>query len=452
MIWTLGVVFLQNVIGFLVALLLNQNLPGQGVLRALILLPWVLPGVVAAILWRFMYDPQLGLINSFLFRLGIIDQPVPWLADPSLAMAAVIFVAFWKGFPFSTVIYLAALQNVDQEQVDAARVDGAGRLRRLLDVVIPAILPVAAVNVLLTTILTFNYFDIIYVLTRGGPLNATVIFPTRIYEVGFGQFRFGEASAYGALSVVVLILIVTFLMLFRLPRACGGKPMTRRSPSAARPCSCFRSSWRPWCCCRSSGCSASRSSRATEPFAIPAELWPREPTLDNYILALRPEFQRYFLNSVIVSCSTLLITIPLALLAAYSLARFQFWLLSIFLGLVVLAQFFPAGAIIIPIYKIVRAAGLLDTYASLIIAYITVTLPVAIWMMRGFLMRVPKTLEEAAAIDGAKPLRAFIDIVVPLAKPGIIATSVWVLIVTWQEFLFALSFTSSKEMRTYRSA
>lgn len=214
--WTLGVVILQNVVGFLVALLLNQNLPGQGILRSLILLPWVLPGVVAAILWRFMYDPQLGLINSFLLRLHIIDQPVAWLADPSIAMAAVIFVAFWKGFPFSTVIFLAALQNVDQEQIDAARVDGAGRLRQLVDVVIPAILPVAAVNVLLTTILTFNYFDIIYVLTRGGPLNSTVIFPTRIYEVGFGQFRFGEAAAYGTISVVVLILIVMFLMAFRL--------------------------------------------------------------------------------------------------------------------------------------------------------------------------------------------------------------------------------------------
>lgn len=215
-VWTLGVVLLQNVIGFLVALLLNQNLPGQGLLRSLILLPWVLPGVVAAILWRFMYDPQLGLINSFLLRLGIIDRPVAWLAEPSLAMAAVIFVAFWKGFPFSTVIFLAALQNVDQEQLDAAKVDGAGRLRQLVDVVIPAILPVAAVNVLLTTILTFNYFDIIYVLTRGGPLNSTAIFPTRIYEVGFGQFRFGEAAAYGTMSVVVLVLIVAFLMVFRL--------------------------------------------------------------------------------------------------------------------------------------------------------------------------------------------------------------------------------------------
>jgi multiple sugar transport system permease protein/raffinose/stachyose/melibiose transport system permease protein len=187
---------------------------------------------------------------------------------------------------------------------------------------------------------------------------------------------------------------------------------------------------------------------SAEPFAIPARLWPDHPTLENYVLAFRPEFRRYFLNSVIVSGATVLITVPLALLAAYSLTRYQFRALSLFLAAVVLAQFFPAGAMIIPIYKMVKAADLLDTYASLIIAYITVTLPVAIWMLRGFLSRVPKTLEEAAAIDGAKPLRAFLDIVVPLARPGIVATTVFVLIVTWQEFLFALSFTSTKEMRT----
>jgi len=220
-VWTAGVVLLQNVGGFLVALLLNQKLPAQGLLRSLILLPWVLPGVVAAILWRFMYDPQLGLINSFVLRLGLADQGIAWLAHPATAMAAVIFVAFWKGFPFSTVIFLAALQNVDREQVEAATIDGAGPVRRLFDVVIPAIWPVAAVNVLLTTILTFNYFDIIYVLTRGGPLNSTAIFPTRIYEVGFGQFRFGEAAAYGTISVVVLVLLVAAMMLFR-PRSASG--------------------------------------------------------------------------------------------------------------------------------------------------------------------------------------------------------------------------------------
>ncbi len=218
-VWTIGVVFLQNIGGFLIALLLNQRLPGQGLLRSLVLLPWVLPGVVAAILWRFMYDPQLGLINSFLMRLGVIEHGAGWLADPATAMAAVVFVAFWKGFPFSTVVFLAALQNVDQEQVEAAKIDGAGAIRRLFDVVLPTILPIIVVNVLLTTILTFNYFDIIYVLTRGGPLNATAIFPTRIYEVGFGQFRFGEAAAYGSLSVLVLVLFVGLLLLVQRRQA-----------------------------------------------------------------------------------------------------------------------------------------------------------------------------------------------------------------------------------------
>ena len=187
---------------------------------------------------------------------------------------------------------------------------------------------------------------------------------------------------------------------------------------------------------------------ATEPFAIPARLWPDHPTVDNYVTAFRPEFRQYFLNSVIVSAATLAITIPLALLAAYSFTRLQMRLLSVFLVLIIVAQMFPSSAIIIPLYKMVKSAGLLNTYAALVVAYITVTLPVAIWMLRGFLAKLPGTLEEAAAIDGATPLQAFFQIVVPLCRPGIVATAVFVLIVTWQEFLFALSFTSTKEMRT----
>ena len=208
-IWTLFVVLLQNVFGFGVALLLNQKLPTSGVLRSLILLPWILPGVVAAILWRFMYDPQLGLINSFLVRIGLADQSTAWLAESSTAMAAVIVAAVWKGFPFSTVIYLAALQNVDKEQIEAAIVDGAGRLGRLVHVIVPAMKEIIVINLVLTTILTFNYFDLIWVLTRGGPQDATHIFPTKIYELGFGQFRFGEAATYGVFSILVLAVLIT---------------------------------------------------------------------------------------------------------------------------------------------------------------------------------------------------------------------------------------------------
>jgi multiple sugar transport system permease protein len=219
-VWTAGVVLLQNLLGFLAALLLNQGLPGQGLMRSLILLPWVLPGVVAAILWRFMFDPQLGLINSILMSLGLSDHGVAWLADPSTAMGSAVVAAVWKGFPFSCVVYLAALQTIDREQIEAATIDGARALRRLVDIVIPGMKDVILINLLLTTILTFNYFDMIWVLTRGGPQNATHIFPTKIYELGFGQFRFGEAAVYGVFSILVLAVMIalTFVVQARARR------------------------------------------------------------------------------------------------------------------------------------------------------------------------------------------------------------------------------------------
>jgi multiple sugar transport system permease protein/raffinose/stachyose/melibiose transport system permease protein len=187
---------------------------------------------------------------------------------------------------------------------------------------------------------------------------------------------------------------------------------------------------------------------ANEPFAIPARLWPEDPTFENYVTAFRPEFRTYFFNSVVVSLSTVVITVTLALFAAYAFTRAQFRLLAVAMTLVIAAQMFPASAIIIPIYKMMKSADLLNTYTALILAYVTVTLPVAIWMLRGFMANLPTTLEEAAAIDGAGPVRTFFEIIVPLCRPGIVATAVFVLIVTWQEFLFALSFTSTKEMRT----
>jgi ABC-type glycerol-3-phosphate transport system permease component len=185
-----------------------------------------------------------------------------------------------------------------------------------------------------------------------------------------------------------------------------------------------------------------------EPFAIPANLWPENPTLENYVKAFRPEFRVYFMNSIIVSLSTVAIVVSLALLAAYTFTRNQTRLILFLMALVIAAQMFPASAIIIPIYKLMKDAGLLNTYLSLILAYITVTLPVAIWMLRAFMARLPVELDEAAAVDGCGPFRTFFSVILPLCKPGIVATAVFVLIVTWQEFLFALSFTSTKDMRT----
>jgi multiple sugar transport system permease protein len=214
--WTVGVVLLQNILGFFAAMLLNQGLPMQGMTRALVMMPFVLPGVVTGLLWRFMYDPQLGLVNSLMIQFGIVENNAAWLANPDTAMAAVMFVAIWKGFPFSMLIYLAALQNVDRSQLEAATLDGAGPWRRLIDVTLPSIRDVVLVNIVLTMILTFNYFDIVWVMTRGGPQHATHIFPTQIFETGFGQFRFGEAATYGVVSILVLAVLVAFYVIAQL--------------------------------------------------------------------------------------------------------------------------------------------------------------------------------------------------------------------------------------------
>jgi multiple sugar transport system permease protein len=207
LVWTAGVVLLQNVLGLAAAGLLNQRLPFQRLTRSIVLIPWVLPGVAAALLWRFMYDPQLGLFNALLRAGGVIESGIPWLANQSTAMGAVVIAAVWKGFPFSMIMYLAALQGVQQDQLEAARVDGAGPWARFRYIIVPSIAGLIRLNLLLTTIFTFNYFDMIWVATRGGPIGATHIFPTYIFRLGFGEFQFEAASTYGVIAALLLAVI-----------------------------------------------------------------------------------------------------------------------------------------------------------------------------------------------------------------------------------------------------
>lgn len=187
---------------------------------------------------------------------------------------------------------------------------------------------------------------------------------------------------------------------------------------------------------------------ANEPFSIPARLWPHEPTFQNYEDAFYPEFRRYFLNSTIVSVLTMLASITIGLLAAYGFGRFRFPGARAVLVLIILAQMFPVATLIIPLYKIMNSFDLINTYPALVLAYLTLTLPVSIWMLRGFIQNIPPDLEEAAMVDGCTRLQAFWRLVVPLARPGIAATAVWIAVVTWQEFIFALAFTTTKDMRT----
>lgn len=200
---------LKLCIGLGLALLVNRSFPGRGVFRSFLMLPWAMPGFVAFLTWRVLYQPIGGGINLLLTDTGIYPEIVDWLGQRSTAMPAVIAATVWRGFPFWFISLLAALQNIPLELYEAARMDGAGPWQRFWAVTFPAIRPVIIVVVLLSSIWTANSFENIWLLTQGGPSDATVIFPVLAYY-GMQTQRLGEAAAVSVSMLPVLAVLVFF--------------------------------------------------------------------------------------------------------------------------------------------------------------------------------------------------------------------------------------------------
>jgi multiple sugar transport system permease protein len=220
LLWTVAVVAAQFVMGLGSAILLSQRFRGRLLLRSLVVLPWIMPGIIAGVLWKLLYDPYLGPINGIGAAVGLVHGNPAWLGQSSTALVAVIIAAVWKGFPLSTVMYMAAYQNVPAELREAASIDGANVWQAFRAVTLPALAPTIRTTVLLTVVWTFNYFDLIYVMTGGGPGDSTEIFPTFIYREAFKEVRYGVAGAYGVVSVL-LLSVFTIVYLRNLKRSGG---------------------------------------------------------------------------------------------------------------------------------------------------------------------------------------------------------------------------------------
>lgn len=197
-------------IGLGLALLLNQQIRGQGLFRAFVLLPWAMPGFVAFLVWRLLFVPVGGGVNLLLTETGIYPEIVDWLGQRSTALPAVIVATTWRGFPFWCISFLAALQNVPKELYEAARIDGASAWQRFWTVTIPSIRPVILVVILLSSIWTSNSFENIWIMTQGGPSDATMVFPVLAY-FGMQTQRLGEAAAVSVAMVPALLILVFFV-------------------------------------------------------------------------------------------------------------------------------------------------------------------------------------------------------------------------------------------------
>jgi ABC-type sugar transport system permease subunit len=210
--WVVLNVVAQLSLGLALALLLNRPRRGIGAFRAGILIPWVIPSVVAVLTWRWMYEPTVGIANELLLRVGLIAEYRPWLGDTATALLAVTVESVWKGTPFVMLLLLAALQMVPRSVIEAAEMDGASGWRKLWHVILPQIRVAFAIAAVLTFILTVNNFNAIWLMTEGGPLHSSEILFTLAYRYGFQRFDLGLASAIATLLFVGLVIATTLYL------------------------------------------------------------------------------------------------------------------------------------------------------------------------------------------------------------------------------------------------
>lgn len=219
-VWVFGSVGLEMAIGLSIALLLNQSFALRGLARAVVLAPYLIPTVVAVLTWRYMFHDIVGVLNYLLMKAGAIDAPLLWLNSPGTAMLSVILVGVWKFFPFVVIALLGILQSIPQEQYEAARIDGASAWQQFWRITLPYLMPVFLLTALLRTIWTFHKFDIIYLLTGGGPLSATTTLPIFVYQKGFTDFEIGKASAVAIVAGAILaVLLMAYFELMRRAEA-----------------------------------------------------------------------------------------------------------------------------------------------------------------------------------------------------------------------------------------
>ncbi|MEQ4205976.1 ABC transporter permease subunit [Actinopolymorpha sp. B9G3] len=510
--------------GLIAALLLHNLRKGRSLVTGLVLLPWVIPTVVAAVSWRSIFDPLFGSLNYLLNQLHlgplladlhVLPQwPTTWLADPDLAMASVVMVNTWKGIPFFTINFLAGLKAIDSQLYEAAAVDGASAWRRFIHVTLPGLKYVMLVTVLLSTIWTFNNFDSVWLLTQGGPAGSTALYTIFAYQTAIQQLQLGLGSA-----AAVILLPFTAVLIFVLARYLrGGTGTGNGDGMVAR---FFARISRPilWTvgvaftallvkldpqlfvkaavgvailigfgigCAKASevltqvgnkGLSGNRLGRVPLWIALAgllffvlapiywmiitafktdlqmtsrvSMLWPTPWTSDQFfnLLAENP-FGTWFRNTLVVALVTTVVAVSVAALAAYALARLRFRGAPTITGSVLLTYVMPGALLFIPLYGIVSNLHLIDNLGALFLTYPTFALPFACWFLMGYFRGIPFELEEAAMTDGATRMQAFRLIILPLAKPALLAVGLFTLTNAWNEFLFAFVFLTDESLKT----
>jgi ABC-type glycerol-3-phosphate transport system permease component len=494
-------------LGVAIALLLH-NLPRwASVLGGLVLLPYIIPEIVRALAWRILLDPIFGALNYILVDvLHVLSKGPSYLADPNTALPSVIAVNIWSGIPFFVILFLAGLKAIDHELYDAAAVDGANAWRRFLHVTLPGLRYVIIVATLLSTIFTFNSFNLTYLLTGGGPGGATRVYAILAYEYAIQAQRTSAGIAVAMIISPFLLVLILFLGRYMMRRediahaSNEDGPFFRAIMTLLWPVRMLlrglvAAFWAVDNLAETIAGSAARAMRSSNdqprvasttrkrigyvlmyvamavvlvwvllPFyfifvtsfkttlqitQIQNMFWPTPFSLEHFIfLFTQLPFPRWYLNTIEVAAVSTLISMFAASLGAYALVRLRWRGSNPLSTSVLVAYLMPPALMFIPLYAILVQLHLINTDGALMVTYPTVVLPFATWLMMGYYRSIPEELEDAAMIDGCNRFQTYYMVVLPLVRPALLAVAMFSVTQSWNEFLYAKTFLRSTEVFT----
>ena len=406
------------------ALLLNRTFRGKRIVRASMLLPFIIPTVLSTFAWRWMFDPTFSVLNWLLYQTGFITTKIPFLSDGTYGMWCAIVVNTWRGMPFFAITLLAGLQTINPDLQEAASLDGANGWRRFWHVTSPLLKPVTIVVVVFSIIQTFSDFQLIYVLTGGGPANSTHLVATYAYQVGVATGLLGEGAAISLFMLPVLFIVV-WAQLRYLRRLEGAYALV------------IERKWKKWVffyipltifvigtlfpfywmliTAIRPDAELYRSWRAVNN----APFWTLHPTVEHFRdLMAKTTFPIWLWNTFFIAIVSTLISLFCGLLAGYALARLRFPMAGALGTSIFVTYLVPPTLLFIPLADIIRNFQLGNTPWALILTYPTFLIPFCTWLLMGYFKTIPKELEECARIDGATRFGAMTRIIFPIAVPG----------------------------------
>lgn len=490
--------------GLAMALILNERLRARNLVRSLVLIPWAMAPVVIGILWSWIYSGQYGTLNALLYGLGIIDEYIPWLASPGLALPLVTLTYIWNYAPVASVLILAALQSVPPNLYRAAQVDGANAWSRFVHITLPWLRPTLLLVIVLATIDAVMHLALIYLMTRGGPGTDTTVFAWLGYTYLFQLFKQGEGSAM-LYTLTLICLGLAFIYIRLLFRRNKTLPPTE-DESAAGPLHFARLSPKigsgfprtpvtlPIKSGRLTGKGTRRAGVAIRYLLLLfVAVWSALPflllitfslssTVDLIskpppVISIPPAFENYthlffpggiegegsaraasfaedalrvpgsLAYSFTLAITVVLFNLIIGSLAGYAYARYSHLrFMSLTFPMLLVTRMIPGLVILLPFYLFFTSLKLIGSIVPLIITYSAFILPMVVWMLRGYFETIPISLERAALVDGCSRLGVLRRVILPLSLPGLVAVGTFAFMAVWNEFMYALILGGSQTM------